>query len=220
LAIPGLVAAAGILGHANRAAADSPVVIHACVNLNGANAGQTRIVAATQTCAKNETRISWSAGVSGFSCPAGEFVTGFSTSGAPVCAAPSGGGGGGGGGAGTDADGDGIPDALDSCPLAPNLFYNGGSYCPASLYDVTLGSLGAGATVVLSNLHVDSVLGSTIMVSVQPTDPGYLGPTGSVLSVNLGSLAVPPVGSRVNLIGMVIDGGGFSPAAIVVTAGP
>jgi hypothetical protein len=207
------------VGVAQTAWAAEPVQIHACVNANGANAGQVRVVSPTQPCLKNEVRITWSGNLAGLSCPSGQFVTGFNSSGTPVCGTPTGTGGGG-GGTTNDADGDGIADAVDACPNAPNLFFNSGSYCPASLYGVTLGQLPVAANVYLLNLHVDDVSGSAITVSIQPADPGYNGPVGSSLTVQLGALPVPAVNSRVNLIGTVLAGNQLAVASVVVVTGP
>lgn len=151
-------------------------------------------------------------GLAGFMCPAGQSVVGFNGLGQPLCAT-SGGGSGGGGSA--DADGDGIPDALDPCPLAPNVTYNGASYCPATVYDISLGATPVGATVFLSSVAVTAVVAGAITVEVLPSDPGYLGSAGSSVTVNLGAIAAPPLNSRINVIGLVIPGPALVAAVIV-----
>jgi hypothetical protein len=152
--------------------------------------------------------------LAGFSCPPGKALTGFDGTAQPVCDSVSSAGP-------LDTDADGIPDALDSCPNAPNLPYNGGSYCPATIYEIRLGAVAAGATVALSNALVEAVNGSTVTISVPPGDPGYLGPDNSSLDVQIGALAAPPISSRINVLGLVTPGPGFTAAAVVVvSAGP
>jgi hypothetical protein len=152
--------------------------------------------------------------LAGFSCPPGKSLIGFDTTAQPICEAVSSGGP-------LDADADGIPDALDSCPMRPNLPYNGGSYCPASIYEIRLGAVASGATVALSNAFVEAVNGSMVTISVPPDDPGYLGPDNSSLDVQVGALVAPPVSSRINVLGLVTPGPGFTAAAVVVViAGP
>ena len=95
--------------------------------------------------------------------------------------APGGGGTGGGTGSILDSDGDGIPDAIDPCPIAPNFFYNGGSYCPATTYNIFTGAVGIGATIWIGNLSVTAVNGATVTVAVLPGDIAYQGEQYSTL---------------------------------------
>jgi hypothetical protein len=132
---------------------------------------------------------SGTSGFANFSCSAGKSITGFDSAARPICGTTSSGGG----GSLTDSDSDGIPDAIDPCPLAPNVNYNGGSYCPAFVYDVNRVTLSPGATVVLSNLSVTNINGSSMTVAVLPTDLNYQGPNGASLTMNLGALTAPAV---------------------------
>src|SRR5207302_1033790 len=104
---------------------------------------------------------------------------------------------------------DGIPDALDPCPNAANLAYNGGSYCVGSIYDINSGALAPGATVVLTNVAVTAVTGSFITVEILPNDVLYQGSSGASLTIHVGLLSAPAVGARVNAIGLVTVGSGF-----------
>jgi hypothetical protein len=152
--------------------------------------------------------------LTGFLCTPGKALIGFDGTTQPVCDTVSSAGP-------LDSDADGIPDALDSCPIAPNLLYNGGSYCPSTIYEIRLGAVAAGATVALSNAFVEAVNGSAVTISVSPDDPGYLGPDNSSLDVQVGALAAPPISSRINVLGLVTPGPGFTAAAVVVViAGP
>jgi len=160
-------------------------------------------------------------GLAGFSCPSGQSIVGFGGTGTPICAASAAGGGG--AGTPTDADGDGIADAVDPCPASPNVFYNGGSYCPALIYDVTMGALDAGATVWFANVLVTAASGSVIEISIASTDPAYnntVFDSYAHLTIDVGSLTVPPLGSRVNVAGTVLAGRAFVPSRIVVTSIP
>ena len=219
IAVACLIGEAAALGGAAWAAQQT---IYACVNLNGANAGQVRIVSADQACAKNETRISWATAVlTGQACPSGQFVTGIDGNGQIVCGTPTAGGGtGGGGGTPGDSDGDGIPDALDPCPNIPNPTFNGRAYCPVVVYDITNGTTPVGAFVVLSGVHVESVSGPAMVVAIEPTDPDYNGAPGSSLAVNIGALTAPSVGSIVNVLGVVQLGPGFTADTLLVVALP
>jgi hypothetical protein len=154
--------------------------------------------------------------LAGFSCPAGESVVGFDAASWPTCAPVSGGGSGGGGGTTNDFDGDGIPDALDPCPAAANLAYNGGSYCPASVYEITIGAISSGATVWLGGMLVTAVSGTSITVALVPGDAGYTTANGASLTFELGTIPAPAGGNRVNIIGMVLPQQGFAAAAIVL----
>lgn len=211
-------------------------VVHACIS----NASLTvRIVGVSGACvsspaSKAETPTHWAvvgpagatgptgpagpqgpSGVTpltGFLCTPGKALIGFDGTTQPVCDTVSSAGP-------LDSDADGVPDALDSCPSVPNLLYNGGSYCPVAIYDIRLGTVGAGATVSISNAFVDAVSGSTVTLSVQPDDPGYLGPDNGSLEIQIGALAAPPVFSRVNVLGLVTPGPGFTAAAVVLVVG-
>jgi hypothetical protein len=155
-------------------------------------------------------------GLANFSCPTGQNVTGFDATAKPVCTAGTTGGGDTGP---PDADHDGIPDSIDPCPLVPNVSYNGGSYCPASIYDVNKGIAAPGATIELVSVLVTSVTGSQITVIVKSTDPTFQGPDFSSLNINLGALTAPPLGSRITAVGVVIAGPSFAPAAILQVTG-
>jgi len=217
---------------------NDPGVIHACVS-NSTRA--VRIVGAAGSCytspaSKVETAVHWSivgppgatgeigpqgpsglAPLAGFSCAEGQALVGFDANMQPVCGTV---GGGGGGSDPPDADGDGIPDALDFCPTTPNLLYDGGSYCPATVYDINNGATPLGATVVLSNVFVSAVAGSAMTVTVKPGDPGYLGSDASSLNVQLEAILPPPVSSSVNVLGLVTDGPSITAAAVVVVSAP
>ena len=218
---------------------DDPNVIHACIHKT---TGNVRVVGADGSCLSSRSQLieipmHWAiagpegpagpagpmgpsgvAGLAGFTCPNGESVVGFNTASQPICAATSSGGGGTGGT--NDADADGIPDALDPCPAAANLAFNGGSYCPASIYDVANGTLAAGATVWLANAMVVAVDGTSMTIAVMPGDPDYQGDAFSSLVVTLAPGAAPAIGSRVNVIGLVTPGPGFAVAEVVLlTAG-
>src|SRR5882724_3651534 len=146
-----------------------------------------------------------------FSCPSRQSITGFNSVSQPVCTAGTGGGGGGGGI--VDTDGDGIPDAVDQCPTTANVTYLGVSYCPSSLYDVLNGVVALGGVTKLSNLSVTVVDGTHVTVAILPGDPGYDSGQdsylGSALTMDLGALAAPAVGSRINLYGAAVVG--FTP---------
>jgi hypothetical protein len=130
-----------------------------------------------------------SSGLANFSCPTGQSVTGFDASGKPVCTS--------GVAAMIDSDNDGIPDQLDPCPLRPNVLFRQVSFCPATIQDVYQSTgLGreaeVGELVVVQNLTVSDVTGDQLTVF----DDG-----GISLTVNLGNLSAPPVGSTINLLG-------------------
>jgi len=112
-----------------------------------------------------------------------------------------------------DTDGDGIPDAVDQCPTTANVTYLGVSYCPSSLYDVLNGVVALGGVTKLSNLSVTVVDGTHVTVAILPGDPGYDSGQdsylGSALTMDLGALAAPAVGSRINLYGAAVVG--FTP---------
>ena len=150
--------------------------------------------------------------VAGFACPGGQFGFGFGADGLPSCAAPGAGGtgGSGGGGAAPDADNDGIPDALDPCPNFANLSIGGLSYCPASLYDVVGGVVGAGANVFIPGLWVDEVQGTLVKVAVHPGDPSYVGALVNSITLNWTSTATPRVGSVITIYGLTQPGFGFA----------
>ena len=146
------------------------------------------------------------AALAGMSCPSGQAIVGFSSTGGLICAFFTTGTGGGGSGS-QDTDGDGIPDASDPCPTVPNVTDNGISYCPASIYDVTGWSqspLPAGALVALGNLQVTAVNGTMVTIAIVDGDPGYNGADGASLTIDVGSLPVPSILSRVNVFGTVL----------------
>lgn len=153
----------------------------------------------------------------GFTCPDGQFVKGFTGTGAPVCSTGAGGGAGGGGTPMTDTDGDGIPDALDACPNAANQSYAGLSYCPGTLYDVVRGNVPPGFNLVMTNLAVDAVQGTLVTLAIRPGDATFDGtPAGS--TVNWPSGNVPQIGQRVTVYGTVQPNGGFSLTGYRVTS--
>ena len=92
---------------------------------------------------------------------------------------------------------------------------NGASYCPADVYGINQGTVQVGAPVVIKNVHVESVSGSTMVVTVEPADSNYQGPNGSSLTVDLGLLTPPPVGSRVDVIGVVQPGPRLAAVAVM-----
>jgi hypothetical protein len=143
-------------------------------------------------------------------------VIGFNSVSQPVCTAGSTGGGGGGGQQDTDADG--IPDALDPCPQTPNVTFNAISYCPANVYGISNGTVAPGAEVLISNASVTFVSGTTMTVAILPGDTGYIDANYSTLTLDLGALPPPAIGSRINLYGVVISGMSFAPTAIVVAS--
>jgi hypothetical protein len=155
---------------------------------------------------------SGTSGYANFSCPSGQSITGFNSLAQPLCTAGTGGGGGGGGGL-QDSDGDGIPDAVDQCPMTPNVNYLGVSYCPFSLYDVLKGAMVLGAEVTLSKLSVTAVDGTHVTVAILPGDPNYDSAQdpifGSAQTLECGALPVPAVGNIVSLYGAVVPG--FTP---------
>jgi hypothetical protein len=61
----------------------------------------------------------------------------------------------------------------------------------ATIYDVTLGNLSPGATVVFSNVAVTDVSGSAMLLSVLG-DPDYQGANGASITVDLQAI-IPPV---------------------------
>jgi hypothetical protein len=156
---------------------------------------------------------SGTSGFANFSCPSGQSITGFNSVSQPTCTAGSGGGGGGGQ---PDSDGDGIPDLLDQCPQVPNVTYNGGSYCPESVYHVGEGLVMSGGIVLLGNVAVTGVNGAMMTVAILPGDAGYLGESYSTLTMDLGVLPPPGIGNRINVYGVVLPGPAFAPSAIVV----
>jgi hypothetical protein len=125
-----------------------------------------------------------------------------------------------------DSDADGIPDVFDPCPLIPNLSYNGGSYCPATIYEVNNGTAQPGATVVLVGVTVTNVNGTAVTVSILPGDPGYQGdtsdgsgPVSASLTMDAGALTLPAIGSTVKVPGSIVQGATrFVPAGFIVTA--
>jgi hypothetical protein len=152
---------------------------------------------------------SGTSGYANFSCPSGQSITGFNSASQPVCTAGTGGGGGGGGA--QDSDGDGIPDAVDPCPMVANVSYLGGSYCPSVLYDVLTGQVQLGVAVIFTNVSVTAVTGTHLTVAILPGDSSYHDDPiyGSALTMDLGALPAPTVGSRINLYGAVVPG--FTP---------
>jgi len=159
---------------------------------------------------------SGTSGFANFSCPSGQSITGFNSVSQPTCTAGSGGGGGGGGGGQQDSDGDGIPDALDQCPQVANVNYNGGSYCPASVYDVRKGLVASGGIVLLGNVAVTGVNGASMTVATLPGDAGYQGESDSTFTMDLGALPPQGIGNRINVYGAVLPGPAFAPSAIVL----
>lgn len=110
-----------------------------------------------------------------------------------------------------DSDHDGIPDALDPCPMIPNTTINGVSYCPAVVYHVNELRLALGTQVAINNLEVTAVNGTQMTIATVEGDFVYEpGATyGSAITVELGALTAPAVGSRINVLGMIIPG--FTP---------
>jgi len=161
---------------------------------------------------------SGTSGYANFSCPSGQSMTGFDAASQPICSGNTGGSGGG----QPDYDGDGIPDAVDPCPYTPNVVVNGGSYCPATIYDILEGIFSPGAAVGLSNVWVTNVSGSLMTVQILPGDPDYNGndQVNPILTMDLGSLPPPTLGSQVNVYGMVLPGAGCAPAAIIIVYSP
>jgi hypothetical protein len=57
---------------------------------------------------------------------------------------------------------------------------------------------------------------TSIVVSIDPNDPNDVGAVGASLTIDLAAIPVPAVGSHVNVIGMVLAFGAFTPANLVV----
>jgi hypothetical protein len=125
-----------------------------------------------------------------------------------------------------DSDGDGIPDVSDACPFTPSFFYNSGSYCPASIYQINSDPFLQGA-VVFTNVTVTNVSGTLVTISILPTDSAYdpskIGVISASFTMDAGPLTPPALGSTVTVPGSitkVLDStpAVFAPATFIVTA--
>jgi hypothetical protein len=100
-----------------------------------------------------------------------------------------------------DSDLDGIPDALDSCPA----YADPTGYCGASPYQINDGTWTAGSLVVLVHLQVSSVDVATshAVAEIINGDPGYDGPTGAAVDLDISQVPFPAVGDRISVRGVV-----------------
>jgi len=103
-----------------------------------------------------------------------------------------------------DADGDHKGDACDACPNDSNIGSRG---CPATIYQIKMGTVPAGETVEVTNALVTATGTTGFFVQTKPLDPGYITADYSGLYVftGLGSplLANAAVGTRVTVDGTV-----------------
>jgi len=159
---------------------------------------------------------SGTAGYANFSCPSGQSIVGFNSVAQPVCSSTTGGGGGSGQ---LDSDGDGIPDNVDPCPFLANKTFNANSYCPSTIYLVNQGATQPGYLVALTNVQVIYLSGTQVTLAIMPGDASYQDAPLSSLLMDLGAVAGPPLGSRVNAYGMVLPGGGFALAGLEIVSG-
>ena len=102
-----------------------------------------------------------------------------------------------------DADSDGIPNAMDNCPMVanmnqadadmdmkgdvcdacPNDSNPGAQGCPATIYQIKMGTVMPGAVVKLTNVLVTGKAESGFFIQVKPGDMGYTVPENSGLFV-------------------------------------
>ncbi|MBV8760357.1 MAG: lamin tail domain-containing protein [Deltaproteobacteria bacterium] len=104
----------------------------------------------------------------------------------------------------TDSDSDGKGDACDACPNTAN---PGAQGCPATIYQVKMGSVPLHEAVEITNALVTAKGATGFFVQTKPGDAGYTSSDYSGLFVFLGTgsplLANAVVGTRVTLDGTV-----------------
>jgi hypothetical protein len=111
-----------------------------------------------------------------------------------------------GGGGDADGDGDGLPDASDPCPANPNITIGGVSYCTATTYDVTRGTMPVGSNIFISSVVVGAADASSFTVEIPAGDPRFDGETdNSLIVVNAPSL--PEAGSTIVIYGFTEGAG-------------
>jgi hypothetical protein len=114
-----------------------------------------------------------------------------------------------------DADGDGIPDVADPCP---NDFDPDG-YCPTTPYLVNDGSWSIGSTVRLTDVLVTDVdiASAHVVAAVTPLDAGYAGPDGAAVELDLTATALPAVGNRITVRGVVAPSFTVTVSSVTIT---
>lgn len=121
-----------------------------------------------------------------------------------------------------DEDHDGVPDAMDNCPVTPNLDQGdidtdgngdacdacpmdanpGTAPCPATIYAARNGGFAVGAHVVVRG--VVTAIGPTgFYLQVPTTDPVYTGPDFSGIHVDTTTMPIVAAGALVSVEGVV-----------------
>jgi hypothetical protein len=107
-----------------------------------------------------------------------------------------------------DSDQDGIPDPLDRCPF----YADPTGYCGATPYQINDGTWAGGSLVVLVHLQVTSVdaANSHAVAEIINGDPGYVGPTGAAIDLDVSQVSLPAVGDRITVRGQVVASAGVA----------